>query len=170
VLHATACSPFLARLLKKDAALAAGGTGKSAPGLPVKRHAGILAAQHIADEAGLKRALRLLRSQVMARIIVRDLNGLADLHEVMQTTSQLAECAINTAVDYLHAWLVAAYGQPVDAEGQQQRLIVIGMASWAAASLMFVRYRSDLCLCAEGETSGQNPLATRIFLHAWPKN
>ena len=48
------------------------------------------------DEAALKKALRVLRKQVMLRLIVRDLAGLADLQEVM-TTASTASSASNTA-------------------------------------------------------------------------
>src|SRR5687767_8097520 len=46
-----------------------------------------LAADPVHDEAGLKRALRVLRSRVMLRLIARDLGGLAPLGEVMVTAS-----------------------------------------------------------------------------------
>src|SRR5690349_10755133 len=85
--HAMQCSPFITRLLTKDAVLM--------NDLLVKMHQeylladmqNFLAQQKITNEESLKRALRHLRQQVMARIIVRDLNGLADLQEVMRTIS-----------------------------------------------------------------------------------
>ncbi|MEN6630454.1 MAG: bifunctional glutamine synthetase adenylyltransferase/deadenyltransferase, partial [Sulfuricella sp.] len=52
----------------------------------------------IEDETALKKVLRTLRQQVMLRLIVRDLAGLADLREVMATASQLAEVTVSFAL------------------------------------------------------------------------
>ena len=123
-----------------------------------------LAQQNIVDEVSLKHAVRLLRQQVLARIIVRDLNGLANLQEVMRTTSQLAECAINTSIDYLNTWLVDIYGQPVDAQGYPQSFIVIGMGKLGGGEL---NVSSDIDLifayASEGETTGEKSISNQDF-------
>lgn len=164
VLHASACSPFVARLFRKDALLMQELLAKLHHAYQLSDMQKFLSAQNIVDESGLKRALRLLRSHVMARLIVRDLNGLADLHEVMQTTTQLAECAINTAIDYLNTWLVEAYGQPVNAEGYPQSLIVIGMGKLGGGEL---NVSSDIDLIfayeSEGETRAEKPMSNQDF-------
>ena len=164
VLHASACSPFVARLFRKDALLMQELLANLHHAYQLSDMQKFLSAQNIVDEPGLKRALRLLRSHVMARLIVRDLNGLADLHEVMQTTTQLAECAINTAIDYLNTWLVEAYGQPVSAEGYPQNLIVIGMGKLGGGEL---NVSSDIDLIfayeAEGETQAEKPMSNQDF-------
>lgn len=164
VRHAVACSPFAAKLFTKDSSLL--------NDLLVNLHQEyqlcdmqyFLAQQNIFDEASLKQALRRLRQHVMARIIVRDLNGLADLHEVMRTTSSLAECAINTAIDYLNTWLVDIYGQPVDAQGYPQSLIVIGMGKLGGYEL---NVSSDIDLifayASEGETTGEKFISNQDF-------
>lgn len=157
VLHAASCSPFLARMLGKDAVLMSDLLQNMHQAYLLSDMQNFIASQNIVDEQSLKRTLRLLRSQVMARIIVRDLNGLADLHEVMQTTSHLAECAINTAIDYLNSWQVEIYGQPVDVDGYPQNLIVIGMGKLGGGEL---NVSSDIDLIfayeSEGETTGLN--------------
>lgn len=164
LLHASSCSPFLVRLLAKDAFLAQDLLENFHKSYKIEDMQKFLADQHIFDESSLKRALRLLRRNVMARVIVRDLNNLADLHEVMQTTSQLAECAINTAIDYLHSWLVEAYGQPVDADGLPQSLIVIGMGKLGGYEL---NVSSDIDLIfayeSEGETQAEKPMSNQDF-------
>ncbi len=164
VLHAISCSPFLGRLLTKDAALLQDVLASLHQPFQLSDMQNFLSVQNIADEAGLKRALRKLRSQVMARMIVRDLNGLADLHEVMRTTSQLAECAINIALDYLQAWQVEAYGEPVSASGELQRLIVIGMGKLGGGEL---NVSSDIDLIfayeAEGGTQGIKSISNQDF-------
>ena len=49
------------------------------------------------DDAALSRELRALRTRVLLRVMARDLSGLADLDEVCQTMSDLAEVAIQKA-------------------------------------------------------------------------
>ena len=134
--HAISCSPFLTRLCTKHAGLVQDllENHKQAYQLADMQH--FLAEQTIFDESSLKKALRALRQAVMARIIVRDLNGLADVAEVMQTTTHLAECTINSALAFLHPALVAVHGQPVDAHGQPQHLVVIGMGKLGGGELI----------------------------------
>ncbi|MDP1596441.1 MAG: bifunctional [glutamate--ammonia ligase]-adenylyl-L-tyrosine phosphorylase/[glutamate--ammonia-ligase] adenylyltransferase [Methylotenera sp.] len=164
VLHAIACSPFMARLLRKDAAL----LQNLLQNLHQPYHLGdmqrFLSQQNIVDEFSLKQALRVLRRHVMARVIIRDLNGLADLHEVVQTTSQLAECAITVAIRYLNTWLVSKCGQPVDTKGCPQNLIVIGMGKLGGYEL---NVSSDIDLIfayeAEGETQGDKSISNQDF-------
>ena len=164
VLHAVSCSPFLARMLAKDALLLQDLLDNLYISYKIEDMQKFLAAQNIFDELSLKRALRVLRKHVMARMIVRDLNNLADLHEIMQTTSQLAECAINTAIHYLNAWLVESYGQPRSAKGEPQSLIVIGMGKLGGGEL---NVSSDIDLIfayeAEGETSGEKSISNQDF-------
>lgn len=164
VLHAVSCSPFLARMLAKDAILLQDLLENLHVSYKIEDMKNFLGNQNISDESSLKKALRLLRSRVMARIIVRDLNNLADLHEVMHTTSALAECAINTALDYLNTWQVETYGQPVDAEGFPQSLIVIGMGKLGGYEL---NVSSDIDLIfayeSEGETQAEKPMSNQDF-------
>lgn len=164
VRYAVACSPFVARLFTKDARLLNDLLENLHSAYQLSNMQSFLSQQNIVDEVSLKRALRLLRSQVMARIIVRDLNGFADLQEVMQTTTQLAECVLNTAVDYLNTWLVHAYGQPVDAQGSAQRFIVIGMGKLGGGEL---NVSSDIDLIFayenEGTTVGENSISNQDF-------
>jgi len=105
VRHALACSPFVARLLTKDALLLNDLLENLHQAYLLTDMQSFLYTQNIQenfeDELGLKHVLRLLRQQVMARMIVRDLNGLADLQEIMLTTSQLAEVTLCTAIKFL---------------------------------------------------------------------
>ena len=164
ILHAVACSPFAERLFIKDALLMQDSLQNLHKPYLLADMQNFLSQQNVADESELKRALRLLRRHVMARIIVRDLNGLADLQEILLTVSQLAECAINTAIDYLSAWMVPTYGQPVDAQGDAQRLIVIGMGKLGGLEL---NVSSDIDLifayAAEGETQGAKSISNQDF-------
>ena len=148
------CSPFIARLLAKDAELLADSLEHLHIFYDLTEMQQFLAAQKIADEVSLKKALRKLRQSVLARMITRDLNGLADLAEVMQTTTQLAEIAIQSAVSYHTIWLEALFGVPLGADGKAQTLIVVGMGKLGGGEL---NVSSDVDLifayAQEGETT-----------------
>ncbi|HSH54972.1 MAG TPA: bifunctional [glutamate--ammonia ligase]-adenylyl-L-tyrosine phosphorylase/[glutamate--ammonia-ligase] adenylyltransferase [Methylotenera sp.] len=158
VRHAVSCSPFIARLLTKDAELLNDLLEKLHQEYQLSDMQNFLSQQNsqqnIIDEASLKRALRLLRRRVMARIIVRDLNGLADLQEVVRTVSLLAEVTVQTAIKFLSAWLNMQYGIPTNPQGEPQSLIVVGMGKLGGGEL---NVSSDIDLIFayedEGETS-----------------
>jgi len=116
----------------------------------------ILDASAIDDEAALKKALRVLRKQVMLRLIVRDLAGLADLREVMRTATWLAEVATRFALSRIDSWLRGQYGPPIGEEsGAEQDLVVVGMGKLGGGEL---NVSSDIDLIfaypEEGETAG----------------
>jgi glutamate-ammonia-ligase adenylyltransferase len=125
----------------------------------------LLESQSAEDEAGLKKALRVLRKRVMLRLIARDLGGLADLQEVMATASTLAEIAVDFAADRLDRWLRQQYGAPVGAEsGQEQNLIVVGMGKLGGGEL---NVSSDIDLIfaypEEGETTGPRRIGNHEY-------
>ncbi len=110
----------------------------------------------IGDETALKKALRVLRRQVMLRLIVRDLAGLADLREVMGTATLLAEVTTRFALSRIDGWLRKQYGPPVGEEsGAEQDLVVVGMGKLGGGEL---NVSSDIDLIfaypEEGETAG----------------
>ena len=125
--HAMQCSPFMKRLLNSDAGLLADILQHMHAPLTGQQMRDWLAEQPVTDEPTLKRALRKLRQRVMVRIITRDLNGLADLHEVTLTISELAEVAVQFALQHHTFWLEETYGKPLGESGAAQQMIVIGM-------------------------------------------
>ncbi len=153
--HAMACSPFVSRLLSGDADLLPDLVQKLSLRFSRDEMLAYLADQSIVDEASLKRALRKLRQRVMLRIIVRDLNGLADFAEVVQSVSDLAEVAVNLALTHIEVWLKETYGAPVGESGKPQSLIVIGMGKLGGFELN-VSSDIDLIFAFEedGETNG----------------
>ena len=164
VQHAVACSPFVARLFTKDAGLLSDLLVNVHQEYQLSDMQNFLSQKNIFDEASLKHALRHLRQHVLSRMIVRDLNGLADLMEVMRTTSNLAEFVIITAIHYLNTSLVASFGQPVDAQANPQSLIVIGMGKLGGYEL---NVSSDIDLiftyASQGETLGENSISNQDF-------
>ncbi len=117
------------------------------------------------DEDTLSRALRRLRKRVMLKLLTRDLGGLADLNEVMDSMSTLAEltlCAAQTMV--MHS-LVAQYGQAVGAaSGAPQELLVIGMGKLGGGEL---NVSSDIDLifvyAEDGDTDGARTISNHEF-------
>ncbi len=158
------CSPFARRLLVNDAGLLEDLLDNLQVSCGLAEMQQFLASQKISDEHTLKKALRKLRQRVLVRTICRDLNGLAELQEVMSTTSLLAECAISTAINYLNTWQVETYGQPVDAQGSPQGLIVIGMGKLGGGEL---NVSSDIDLIFayenEGATQGERSISNQDF-------
>ncbi len=112
-------------------------------------------ADGIASEDDLKRKLRRLREGVFARVMTRDLNGLADLAEVTRTLTELAEVTVRCALDFHHRDLASVHGEPIDSSGQPQQLIVVGMGKLGGGEL---NASSDIDLIfvfpEDGETTG----------------
>jgi glutamate-ammonia-ligase adenylyltransferase len=147
-------SSFAARLLTKDVQLLDDLLQNHRQAYVIVEMQRFLNATKISDENNLKKALRQLRQRVVLRIIYRDLNGLANLDEVVKTTTSLAEIALNAAVKYHQTWLEEAYGKPFG-KGAAQDFIVIGMGKLGGGEL---NVSSDIDLIfayeEEGETLG----------------
>lgn len=125
----------------------------------------LLAGYQVADEAGLRRALREVRRAAMLRILTRDLAGLADLDEVVTSTSALAEEALRFALRHLDAWAAAAHGEPLgESDGARLRLLVVGMGKLGGGEL---NVSSDIDLIflypEAGEARGARPLSAHEY-------
>ncbi len=116
-------------------------------------------------EEELARAMRHLRKQVMVRLILRDINGLCDLDEVMQAMTSLAELVLRRGLDCLMKSLRAQFGNPVgEASGLMQELLVVGMGKLGGGEL---NVSSDIDLIflypEDGETDGSRTLGNHEF-------
>jgi glutamate-ammonia-ligase adenylyltransferase len=117
------------------------------------------------SEAGLSRAVRVLRKRVMVKLILRDINGLADLDEVMQAMTALAEVCVQQAQACLMQSLQQQFGSPAGAaSGAAQELLVIGMGKLGGGEL---NVSSDIDLIfvypEDGETDGPKKLSNHEF-------
>lgn len=161
--HAARYSRYLQRLLSaRPDVISTAEAGQSFTAADMQAE---LAVAAINDDAGLGRALRRLRQRVMARLIVRDLGGYANLDEVVCGVTQLAEIAIRTAVAQLHGDLASMHGEPRGAAGgAPQQLHVVGMGKLGGAEL---NASSDIDLVLvypeEGDTDGRRPLSNHEF-------
>lgn len=162
--HAVKCSPFVSRLLAKDAQLLSDLLNNLHQSYQTADMQTVLEAQNIFDEQALKQQLRRLRQQVLVRMIVRDLNGLADFYEVVHTTSALAEVTLQQAIAFHTAQLSKQYGTPRGHQGEPQSLIVVGMGKLGGAEL---NVSSDIDLIfayeQEGETDGAQGISNQEF-------
>ncbi len=155
------CSRFGRRLLEAQPQLADALAGQL--GLAFTRDAmqAFLAEPPCADEAVLNQRLRQLRQRVWLVATARDLSGDADLAEIVATYSTLAEVCIAAALDFHHAQLAARHGEPRDAEGRSQQMVVVGMGKLGGGEL---NVSSDIDLIylypEEGDTSGDDPAQT----------
>jgi glutamate-ammonia-ligase adenylyltransferase len=110
------------------------------------------------NEAELAEAMRKLRKQVMVKLILRDVNGLADLNEVMQSMTALAEVCVQRAKACLMTAFQKQFGTPQgESSAQPQELLVIAMGKLGGGEL---NVSSDIDLIfvypEDGETGGPN--------------
>ena len=86
-------------------------------------------------EEALRYALRRLRTEVFCAVMERDLAGKADVTEVTSTMTDLAEAAIQRAIEVLSCELEALYGEPRSAGGDRLALGVVGMGKLGGREL-----------------------------------
>lgn len=116
----------------------------------------------------LARAMRRLRNLLVATLIRRDLEGLADLDEVVTAMTRFADFAIRMHTAELMDEMVAAHGMPVGREsGRPQQLMVLAMGKQGGGEL---NVSSDIDLIfvypEDGETDaqqGQRQLSNHEF-------
>ncbi|MES2636840.1 MAG: bifunctional [glutamate--ammonia ligase]-adenylyl-L-tyrosine phosphorylase/[glutamate--ammonia-ligase] adenylyltransferase, partial [Pseudomonadota bacterium] len=153
--HLVNCSLYAARLLSKNDLLLEDLLENHTKTYTRDSMQAFLDDAKITDEIVLKKGLRQLRQRVMLRIIYRDLNQLGDLNEVMQTTSDLAEITIQSAVNFHYALLANNYGKPFNSVGEPQELIVVGMGKLGGYELN-VSSDVDLIFSFEGVGETRN--------------
>ncbi|MDQ2822622.1 MAG: bifunctional [glutamate--ammonia ligase]-adenylyl-L-tyrosine phosphorylase/[glutamate--ammonia-ligase] adenylyltransferase [Pseudomonadota bacterium] len=118
--------------------------------------------------APLDRAMRRLRNSLICTLIERDLDGSADLNEVVTAMTRFADFAIARHLDVLMAAAVAAHGMPIGEEsGQPQQMMVVAMGKQGGFEL---NVSSDIDLIfvypEQGEThavAGQKSLSNHEF-------
>ncbi len=117
------------------------------------------------DETGFMSALRQFRTLEMVRIAWRDLAGWADLAEVMQTMSDLADGLTDRALQWAGNKLQQLHGKPIgEASGDEVRLVVMGLGKLGGCELNF---SSDIDLmfayAEEGQTDGKRPISNHEY-------
>ena len=145
--RALASSQFLRQILTRDSELLADALRQRPLTEPTTR-ASLEACWRdyvtaVDSEPALQAALRRFRKEVQFRIIWRDLLRWADLEETIAATSDLADIAIQGALDWLYADACEAFGtpygaDPVTGEEAPQPMVVLGMGKlgvpWTSVS------------------------------------
>lgn len=164
IAFAANCSPFLTRLLSKDAGLLKDLLENLHQLCLIKDIKHIYSGKKNLTESDLKQHLRQLRQAVLARTIIRDINGLADFNEVVTAVSSLAEFTIQEAIRFHEAMLIKDYGTPRAENGDVQTLIVVGMGKLGGEEL---NVSSDVDLIfayeQEGATDGERAISNQEF-------
>jgi glutamate-ammonia-ligase adenylyltransferase len=126
---------------------------------------GVRRGEPVGDDV-LKRALRLVRTELFCAVMERDLAGRADVVEVTGAMTDLAEAAIQHALASICVDLESLYGAPLNADGVRQTLGVVGMGKLGGRELN-VSSDIDLIFVYEddGETTGgtRSPISNQDF-------
>jgi len=167
--HVSACSPFVAESLQRDAtlatdllrasALACGFTADDSLSLPDGE-----ALAEDADEASCLTWLRRWRRREMVRIAWRDLTGRSTLRATLEDLSAFADRAMTVA--YAHAWraTTAHWGTPRHANGCEMPMVVLGMGKLGGRELNFSSDIDLIFLYPEnGETDHATPVSHSEF-------
>ena len=111
------------------------------------------------DFISLQKALRCFKRREIVRIAARDLNGLAQLEEVMRELADLASSTLQVAYQVCRRCLIREHGVPQvveEAVVREAEMVVIGMGKLGGRELNFSSdidiiyfYESD-----KGETAG----------------
>lgn len=165
--HAAGLSRFLVRMLDSRPWLAQRLATSIDGALDADAMRAFLAEQDAAaggTDVALRQALRHLRTWVLCHLITRDLAGRADLAEVTETMTVLAEVAVRHAHDVLRAALVQRYGLPLSPTGWDQELLIIGMGKLGGREL---NVSSDIDLIfiypEDGDTGGSKIISNFEF-------
>ncbi|WP_426105576.1 bifunctional [glutamate--ammonia ligase]-adenylyl-L-tyrosine phosphorylase/[glutamate--ammonia-ligase] adenylyltransferase [Massilia sp. TSP1-1-2] len=93
-------------------------------------------AREAATGLPLPRAMRRLRNLLVCGLIRRDLDGQADLAEVVESMTRFADFAIRTHLDALMAEMVASHGMPMGYESLlPQHMLVLAMGKQGGGEL-----------------------------------
>ncbi|MCW8929448.1 MAG: bifunctional [glutamate--ammonia ligase]-adenylyl-L-tyrosine phosphorylase/[glutamate--ammonia-ligase] adenylyltransferase [Gammaproteobacteria bacterium] len=117
---------------------------------------------HVDTELQLLQQLRIFRNQQMVRICYRDINGLADLNEVLVELTELADCSIRQALQWLDSAQQKEFGSALDSQGKPMQLIAIGMGKLGAYELNF---SSDIDLIFAFAEHGETVNGPRSISH-----
>jgi [glutamine synthetase] adenylyltransferase / [glutamine synthetase]-adenylyl-L-tyrosine phosphorylase len=161
--HAAGLSRYVRRLLAHPPTLFTAGS-LAAPCSRCQIRAW-LEAEGVATEEQLHRRLRQVRQAALLQVITRDLNGLADLDEVMSSVTALAEETLRFALCWLRPRMQETYGAPRGRDsGRAQDLVAVGMGKLGGEEL---NVSSDIDLVflypEDGETDGARSISNQEY-------
>ena len=159
-----ACSPFIKRLFEADKNLAQNSLQHISHPFSRQEMESYLDDRQIKDEISLNKSLRKLRQQVIANIILRDLNKLCHLDEVLSSVTMLAEITLTHAHQFHFNSLKAIHGSPIGLNSEEQQLSIVGMGKLGGSEL---NVSSDIDLIftypEEGDSEGNESISNQSF-------
>ena len=162
--HAAACSRFFERFATKQDGFVTDLLDNLYKRYKTEDVKSLFSENNFFSDADFLKKIRKIRQYLIAHLIVRDLNDLADFDEVVETTSALAEAVIAASVDFFHTQLKLTYGTPRNACAAEQKLIVVGMGKLGGCEL---NVSSDIDLIfafeEEGNTDGDLSISNQEF-------
>ena len=159
-----ACSPFIKRLFEADKNLEQNSLQHISHPFSRQEMESYLDDRQIKDEISLNKSLRKLRQQVIANIILRDLNKLCHLDEVLSSVTMLAEITLTHAHQFHFNSLKAIHGSPIGLNSEEQQLSIVGMGKLGGSEL---NVSSDIDLIftypEEGDSEGNESISNQSF-------
>src|SRR5690625_1413423 len=118
-----------------------------------------------ADNNQLAQQLRQLRQRVFFTLMTRDINGRANLQEVIGAMTSLAELCLAKAYQSAVHQLLPHHGHPTDPDTRQpQELLIVGLGKLGGQEL---NVSSDIDLIFlygnDGTTNGREPISNQEF-------
>jgi len=137
IMKAALCSPWLWEWLETRDDWSALLEAAAGPVDPDRELADKVEHWTLDDEAPVMSDLRQWRNWHIARLIIRDANGLGEVKETARTVSDLADSAITRALEYAHRLWAGQWGEPGPSEYGEthQQLVVLAMGKHGAREL-----------------------------------
>lgn len=110
--------------------------------------------ENVNSQSSLMSGLRILRQQEMLRIAWRDLNAIAGVETVLQELTDLAEAVVSETLSQLEKQQAEIFGMPLDADGEEQSMLVFAMGKMGGGELNF---SSDIDLIFTFPDDGETP-------------
>ncbi|HJV95403.1 MAG TPA: bifunctional [glutamate--ammonia ligase]-adenylyl-L-tyrosine phosphorylase/[glutamate--ammonia-ligase] adenylyltransferase [Albitalea sp.] len=133
-------------------------------GLPRREVIASLVQRLQANGRTLASALRVARHLVLERLAVLDVEQGAEMPDITLAMSELAETALDLALDAAHAELDVRYGVPLNEAGERIEFWVVGMGKLGAREL---NVSSDIDLVYVYEEDGHTDGAQRVSAHEY---
>ncbi len=116
------------------------------------------------EEALLMQRLREVRHQLLLQLCWKDLVLQAEVFDILQDLSALADACVQVACDWMSNTLTEKYGVPRTEQNQQVNFIVIAMGKLGGDELNF---SSDIdvmfCYSESGQTDGNRSITNQEF-------
>ena len=116
------------------------------------------------DEDVAKQRLRQIRHRLLLQICNKDLIQKAEVFDVLQELSNVADVCVQAAVDWMGKTLANKYGVPRSDQGEKVHFVVIAMGKLGGGELNF---SSDIdvmfCYSNSGNTDGIRSISNQEF-------